>query len=71
MYNVPFFYLDLEMWDYKDLEDYNSIDYPYRSKQEALSFMPSRSVRSTRPKIIDECCYKPCFISELRSYCSN
>ncbi|XP_050536529.1 insulin-like [Daktulosphaira vitifoliae] len=64
---------DAEFWDYKELEDYNAIDYPFRSKREAMSFMPlSRSLRAAKKsKIIEECCYKPCWISELKGYCQN
>lgn len=61
--------VDLEIWDYKDLEDYNAIDYPYRSKRGTMSFIPSRFLRS-KSRIIDECCLKPCHISELQSYCA-
>lgn len=64
------FVLDSENWNFKELEDYNTIDYPlFRSKQEAISFMPPRVLRS-RSKITDECCDKPCYLSELRSYCA-
>lgn len=52
------------MWGYKDLEE-NSI----RPKIEAMSIIPSRSQRGF--KIIEECCYKPCYLSELQAYCGN
>jgi len=62
---------DSDIWDYKDLENYNAIDYyPYQPKQEAvMSFIPTRLLRSPKARIIDECCYKPCYLSELQSYC--
>lgn len=60
------------MMDYNDVDDYyNANDYPHRPRQEALSFMPPRFLRSSRPRIIDECCNKPCYITELQSYCAN
>lgn len=67
------YWIDSEIWDYKDLEDFNAfnvIDYPNRSKQEAMSFMPLRFLRSPKSRIIDECCHKPCYITELQSYCA-
>ncbi|XP_027838558.1 LIRP [Aphis gossypii] len=63
--------IDSDVLDYKDLEDYNAIDYPYQSRQEAMLFMPTRIVRSSKRTIIDECCRRPCLISELKSYCAN
>ncbi|CAI6355469.1 unnamed protein product [Macrosiphum euphorbiae] len=61
---------DFDLWDYKDLEDYNAIDLPYLKKEE-MSFMPSRFRRSVKRSIIDECCRRPCYLSELKSYCAN
>ncbi|XP_025404763.1 bombyxin A-3 homolog [Sipha flava] len=63
--------MDSEIWDYNDLEDYNAIDYPYRSKQDAMTFMPTRLLRGGKSRIIDECCRKPCYLSELQGYCAN
>nr|QFO38038.1 insulin-like peptide 1 [Acyrthosiphon pisum] len=63
--------MDSEVWDYKDLEDYNAIDYPYQPRQDSMSFMPTRILRSSKRTIIDECCRRPCLISELKSYCAN
>jgi len=63
--------IDSDAWDYKDLEDYNAIDYPYQSRQEVMSFMPTRILRSSKRTIIDECCRRPCLISELKGYCAN
>lgn len=53
------------------MEDYNSIDYPYEFKQAAWSFMPLRLQRSSKSSIIQECCFKPCYMSELKGYCAN
>jgi len=61
---------DSDVWDYKDLEDYNAIDYPYLKKEE-MSFMPSRFRRSIKRSIIDECCRRPCYLSELKTYCAS
>ncbi|KAE9526818.1 hypothetical protein AGLY_013466 [Aphis glycines] len=58
--------IDSDVLDYKDLEDYNAIDYPYQPRQEAMLFMPTRIVRSSKRTIIDECCRRPCLISELK-----
>ncbi|XP_060859204.1 LOW QUALITY PROTEIN: bombyxin E-1-like [Metopolophium dirhodum] len=63
--------VDSDVWDYKDLEDYNAIDYPYLPKKEAISFMPSRLLRSFKRSIIDECCDRPCYLSELKTYCGS
>ncbi|XP_003240930.1 bombyxin C-2-like [Acyrthosiphon pisum] len=63
--------IDSDVWDYKDLEDYNAIDYPYLPKKEAMSFMPSRLLRSFKRSIIDECCNRPCYLSELKTYCGS
>lgn len=62
---------DTEIMDYKDLDEYNSIDYPFRSERDVKSFIPARSLRvPKKAKIIEECCLKPCFISELQTYCA-
>lgn len=60
----------MEVLDYKDLaQDYNDVDYPYRTKREAMSYTPYS--RTKKSRIIDECCHKPCDINELRGYCAN
>jgi len=62
------FIIDLENWNTNELED--TIDYPYyRSTRDAMSFMPPSLLRSKK-KITDECCEKPCHVSELRGYCA-
>ncbi|XP_025196181.1 LIRP-like [Melanaphis sacchari] len=63
--------IDSDVWDSKALEDYNDIDYPYQTSQEGMLFMPTRMVRSTKRTIIDECCRRPCLLSELKGYCAN
>ncbi|XP_026819766.1 insulin-like [Rhopalosiphum maidis] len=63
--------IESDVWDYKDLEDYNAIDYPYQPKKEAMPFMPPRFQRAIKRSIIDECCHRPCYISELRTYCAT
>lgn len=62
--------IDLEIPDYRDSDDYiEVIDYPLRFKRETKSFIPLSIRSSSKPKIVDECCKKPCYLSELRSYC--
>lgn len=70
--NINILLTDSDVWDNKDVEDYNAIDYPYayQPKQEAMSFLPLRLLRSPRGRIIDECCNKPCLLTELQSYCA-
>ncbi|XP_050435788.1 LIRP-like [Adelges cooleyi] len=63
--------LDSDMWDYKELEDYNEIYYPFRSKRDAMSFITYKQPTSKNNKIIEECCIKPCDMSEIKSYCQN
>ncbi|KAL5238696.1 hypothetical protein ACI65C_006106 [Semiaphis heraclei] len=40
-------------------------------KIETTSSKPSRSIRSVKRSIIDECCRRPCYLSELTDYCGN
>ncbi|XP_022168888.1 bombyxin C-2-like [Myzus persicae] len=63
--------IDSDVWDYKDLEDYNAIGYPFIPMNEALSFMPSRLLRPAKRSIIDECCHRPCYLAELKTYCAS
>ncbi|KAL5239320.1 hypothetical protein ACI65C_006730 [Semiaphis heraclei] len=66
--------IDSDVLDYKDLEDYNTIDYIYQylPKKESMSFIPSRFLRSpVKRNIIGECCDRPCYLSELQTYCGN
>lgn len=62
----------MENSDYTQLEDYDIMDYPY-PKKVAMTFMPSRLIRSPNKKIkiTDECCLKSCAISEIRGYCKQ
>lgn len=67
---MDFYLIDLENWSTNELEDINTFDYPYyQSKQEVMPYMPPSLLRSKKG-ITDECCDKPCGVSELRTYCA-
>ncbi|XP_050521226.1 insulin-like isoform X2 [Daktulosphaira vitifoliae] len=63
--------IGLETWEFKEPEDYS--EFPLRSKRDAMSFIPfSRSLRKVKEEnIVGECCAKPCYISEIKSYCAD
>lgn len=42
--------------------------YPVKSRMSAYSMVPRRFRRQAG--IVEECCDKPCFLNELRSYCA-
>lgn len=66
------YYADLENSDYTQLKAYDTMDYPYQSEENAMTFIPSRLIRSSpATKITDECCYNPCSINELKTYCAQ
>lgn len=67
-----YFVTDTYMWDYGDLTDQYgeakpSLQDPYYAPSSSLMQIPSKRQRIL---ITDECCYKkPCYQSELLSYC--
>lgn len=60
----------MENSDYTQLQTDDAMDYPYKSNENLIAFIPSRLTRSSVTKIVDECCRKPCDISELLGYCA-
>lgn len=65
------YYVDLENSYYTQLQDYDAMDYPYRSNENAIAFITSRLTRSPKIKITEECCNKGCNIYELLGYYAN
>ncbi|KAL5238461.1 hypothetical protein ACI65C_005871 [Semiaphis heraclei] len=63
--------IDSDVWDYKDIEEYSAMDYPHLPKKIAMAFVPSRLFGPHKRSIIDECCRRPCYLAELKTYCAS